>query len=427
MDAPTEIIQRVFLELCSPQTRFPLVRGEIIVLLTHISSRWRAIALAMPELWTNILIDDHHQPDFPHLFDLINTWISRSGQSMLSFEFAWAYECHPSSVFDLILPHIRRCSSLNLHLDRATRHRLLSLPPSSLSSLQTITITGKAAELYVVSPSEDPHITAFQSCSQLQHAAFLFHGRDINVTHFKLPWHQLTDLDFATFSASADSLLGVLGKCISLEYCKISVSDISPLILQNILPFSYRPIVLPSLHHLSLSFPNSWKNQGDRDSDSHFLAALRCPRLRELTLSSPSSSPLSLSSLHLFYGASSETLEDLDLYGLTCYHYLVETLYLLPHLKTLNYFDRSSLFPDIAHQLGEGTIAPHLTTLGICGVDIDELLDVVEARVNAARANPNIATFVDVYAVRPCAGKWIDKGRLVALKEAGVGVEIDNW
>ncbi|KAF8880439.1 hypothetical protein BD779DRAFT_1675952 [Infundibulicybe gibba] len=165
--------------------------------------------------------------------------------------------------------------------------------------------------------------------------------------------------------ASPDALLGVLSKCTSLVYCGICVSDdISPLALQSILPLSDDPIVLPLLQRLFLRFPFVF-DYDDSNCASYFFAALRCPILRELTLMSSSSIPLSLLSLQLFYGPCSETLEFLDL-GDECYEYLLETLRLLPRLTTL-YADASSLLPHEAQQLGEGTIAPHLTTLGVSG------------------------------------------------------------
>ncbi|KAF8879507.1 hypothetical protein BD779DRAFT_1551887 [Infundibulicybe gibba] len=138
-------------------------------------------------------------------------------------------------------------------------------------------------------------------------------------------------------------------------------------------------------------------------------------------------SPISLSlpSLQLFYESCSGTLEFLDLIGVS-YNYLPETLRLLPHLITL-YADTSSLFPHLAQQLGEGTIAPRLTILGISGVEIVEIgefLDVVEARVKAARADPSIASFAEL-SLSHSHGDWSGyAARVATLREIGVDIEI---
>ncbi|KAF8880441.1 hypothetical protein BD779DRAFT_1549320 [Infundibulicybe gibba] len=432
MNVPTEIIRKIFLELCPPQkqTKFPLKPNQIRVSLTHVSSRWRAVALATPELWANIFIQIdnwHSRPNLPRLLDLVNIWISRSGHSTLSFDAEADDHSFFSSVFDLILPHTHRCSFLRLFgLDGAAIRRLLSLPPSSLFSLKKIIIVGGDSQPYVTSPSKDPPITVFQPCPQLRHA-ILFCGRGIDVTHFNLPWHQLTNLAFSTFSASPDTLLGALSKCISLVHCEIRISDISPLTLQSILPLSHDPAVLPFLQSLSLlNFSSSSDIHDGGNWDSHFLAALRCPTLREFTFTSSNPISLSLPFLQLFYKSCSETLESLDLIG-SPYNYLPETLRLLPRLITL-FADGSSLLPHEAQQLGGGTLTPRLTELTLRGVEIGEFLDVAEARVKAARADPNIASFTQMSLFDARGDQSEYTARLTALRGIGVNIGINaNW
>ncbi|KAF8881005.1 hypothetical protein BD779DRAFT_1034399 [Infundibulicybe gibba] len=64
MVLPIEIIQTIFLELCTPQTAFPLHPGELRLLVTSVCSNGQPDSTARP----------HH------------TWISRASQSTLSIE-----------------------------------------------------------------------------------------------------------------------------------------------------------------------------------------------------------------------------------------------------------------------------------------------------------------------------------------------------
>ncbi|KAF8880985.1 hypothetical protein BD779DRAFT_1675654 [Infundibulicybe gibba] len=137
IDLPPEIIEIIFLTLCSPKTIFPL-RGDPRLLVTHVCSQWRAIALATPSLWANI----HIPLNFPPPYDHVRTWISRSAQSPLSVgSYGPTHHSTPTAdIFDLIIPVIQRCVSLRLFLDRLTFKRLLALPPGSLYTLQGISI-----------------------------------------------------------------------------------------------------------------------------------------------------------------------------------------------------------------------------------------------------------------------------------------------
>ncbi|KAF8879604.1 hypothetical protein BD779DRAFT_1147389 [Infundibulicybe gibba] len=122
---PVEIIQKIFLELCSPSTRFPLRTNEPRLIVTHVCSQWRAIALSTPALWANFSIRSRLPSQ---RLDPIRAWISRSSQSTLSFKFYYSVR-DSETVTDLVLPIIHRCSHLRLSFNPATLNRLLAFPP----------------------------------------------------------------------------------------------------------------------------------------------------------------------------------------------------------------------------------------------------------------------------------------------------------
>ncbi|KAF8880961.1 hypothetical protein BD779DRAFT_1547188 [Infundibulicybe gibba] len=116
MDLPLEIIEIIFLKLCSSKTVFPLQRDEPRFLITQICSQWRTIALAIPSLWANIRISLDSTP----LFDPVHVWISRSAQSPLSFgirNLNYGSYSLLTKIDDLVFSVIQRCASLNLCID----------------------------------------------------------------------------------------------------------------------------------------------------------------------------------------------------------------------------------------------------------------------------------------------------------------------
>ncbi|KAF8879602.1 hypothetical protein BD779DRAFT_1147305 [Infundibulicybe gibba] len=160
-DIPVEIIQMIFLKLCSPSTRFPLRRKERRLVVTHICSQWRAIALSTPTLWASFSIYVWSSRLPPQRLDPIRAWISRSSQSTLSFKF-YGPTWDPEMVTNLVFPVIHRCSLLKLRLNTTTLNRLLTFPPNSLCSLQSISLS---VEENARDPT--PIATVFQSCPKL--------------------------------------------------------------------------------------------------------------------------------------------------------------------------------------------------------------------------------------------------------------------
>ncbi|KAF8871628.1 hypothetical protein BD779DRAFT_1478078 [Infundibulicybe gibba] len=181
---PVEIIQEIFFKLCSPQTEFPLRRDEPRVVLSP-----------------------------------VRTWILRSAQSILSFEFYSLAGRGSDAVADLVFPVIHRCSFLSLRLNKTTLNQLLALPPNSLCALRSIA---------------------------------LFVEEDARM------------VDYISFR-----------RCTSLQECCIFISAVDDLELRRIICLSCHPVVLPSLRTFHIEFPG-WEND-----NFMFLRALHLPHLRK--------------------------------------------------------------------------------------------------------------------------------------------------
>ena len=69
---PTELLLEIFMG-CLPEHPEPS-RKVAPLLLCRVCSKWRAIALAQPQLWTSLFLGRRQ-----HSLKLIGTWMARSG------------------------------------------------------------------------------------------------------------------------------------------------------------------------------------------------------------------------------------------------------------------------------------------------------------------------------------------------------------
>ncbi|KAF8879615.1 hypothetical protein BD779DRAFT_1676332 [Infundibulicybe gibba] len=426
VNLPAEIIQTIFLELCSPETIFPLRQNEPRLLVTHVSSQWRTIALSMPTLWANINIRARGSYS-ASLLGSVRAWISRSAQSALSIKLFGFNSNRISSMFvDLVFPVIHRCSFLDSHFNATTLNHLLTLPSNSLHTLQSI-------RLFLDDDMADPtpFATAFQSCPKLHtflFSTFMHPNSYLEIANFNVPWHQLTILCLSSLTIPAYDCLDVVRRCTSLQECHISISPVHGLALQRIIDLSHHPVILPSLRALRVSFSDS------EHDNFMFLHALRLPCLRSFrpelptwTPMGPAPWPFSTLAPPAFWPLSvlrsvlSDTIKELNLSLFPISTYLSETLAQVPNLEILWLNDDYDSYQEIMRALGEGIIAPRLTTLKLRYVDSSDLLfDTLKARMAAACANSDITAFVTV--IEKCSD-LTDKAHLLTLTETGIQVE----
>ncbi|KAF8881007.1 hypothetical protein BD779DRAFT_1758295 [Infundibulicybe gibba] len=421
MNLPVEVIQIILFQSCSPQTTFPLHSCEPRLTVTRICSQWRAIALSTPALWANFTVHANMDPQL----DPIHAWISRASQSALSIEIANTAEYVGASslIVDILFPVIHRCSFLKLDLDIATLNQLLMLPPNALRALRTICV-----RVINYSHAANPTLvaTAFRSCSELR-AFSLTLGilgyvdpRDyIEIASFNVPWQQLTTLQLYSRLIPAHECLDVVRQCTSLQKCYILISFMDNRVLQRIIELSHRPVALPSLHTLQIRFSDSG------NGDLMFLHALRLPCLRRFQPVVGSWEYSASWWLPVLQSVLCDTIQELDLSMFLIPEELSETLAQIPNLKTLWLNSNSHDYPGIMRALGEGTIAPRLTALHITFAtkSLNSLFDVLEARVAAARANPDITAFTNVMILDRYGGS-LDEARLLALTETGMQIRL---
>lgn len=104
---PTELLTAIFEAGADSSVSPPF---EILV--SHISKRWRHVAINMPGLWTKVIVTFR-----PHGFDVASLYLKRSKLSALNLfvNLRKAYTAEDvTSVCQLIIPHIRRWNRIHI-------------------------------------------------------------------------------------------------------------------------------------------------------------------------------------------------------------------------------------------------------------------------------------------------------------------------
>ncbi|KAF8872007.1 hypothetical protein BD779DRAFT_1679996 [Infundibulicybe gibba] len=243
----------------------------------------------------------------------------------------------------------------------------------------------------------------------------------LGIANFNVPWHQLTTLTLCSLSIPAYEYLVIIRRCTSLQQCTINrLPRIDDHDRDRIMDHSRPPITLPSLHTLWAGF-GEW---GPADNHRAFFRALSLPRLRKFQ-------PQGCMAHFVFWPFKTfqpvlgDTIQELDLSRFEFPESLPEALALVPNLEILWLGDDARDNPRrMVRPFGDGTVAPYLTTLYLEFVENSQfLLDILEARAAAARANCDVAPLnVMILRQENTSTNPPDEARMAALAEAGMRI-----
>ncbi|KAF8878291.1 hypothetical protein BD779DRAFT_1474816 [Infundibulicybe gibba] len=231
------------------------------LVISHVCSSWRALALRAPELWSDIQLG--HLESW-HC-QCLETWLQQSAQSPLSI---YDIVPHRSGLFNvldhIVLPNLHRCRQLSLGVRHTTLQTLFRLPPGSLQSLVGIKLDVWAPDFgsqlkYI---SRRAPIAVFETAHQLRRVELCGVGLNADspatdLWFLCLPWAQLTTFTFLDINISADKCITVLRACVALESCSVSVASIDDRAISEIHTSEEPVVVFPALRTFSLRLPNS--------------------------------------------------------------------------------------------------------------------------------------------------------------------------
>jgi hypothetical protein len=239
---PIDILQEIFIA-CLPAHNPLMSRWEPPILLTHICSSWRNIALATPQLWKSIRIDIPFGRKFSSTWidrsELLQEWLSRSAACPLDIYLVHWRTCDLEFYDDIIIDSLIRFSErwrevrfLAPSLPFQALVPITSLPPSKVPLLETFILNCEW-------PQPGPTTVNFtqldpQSVFNVLKAPNL---RDLslphineNVTRLPINWSQLTNISLEGTSRSAHFLsvsetYKLLSLCRNLITCKLEIGS----------------------------------------------------------------------------------------------------------------------------------------------------------------------------------------------------------
>lgn len=429
---PPEILREIFLFCVDDTPSLPPVKNRAPLLLCHISSTWRAVAMKTPQLWKDVfLCPPTNQLDRSLHLAMSNAWLSRTSKCSLSSEMSeskggkWV----PNVIDHFLIPHSHRFQQLYLTLPSDQIARFLTLPGGTFPSLVDVDIESETSNYPVELPD---HATVFHALPALRRVSFTAVA-DFDLRLLKLPWATLTYLSIY-FEVDAAVCHDILRQCVALQECRFTVDYIdSPLARK----FRSLPtLCLPLLVVCFFGFTES-------GYIADFFLPLVLPNLRNFELRAGGTRhwpPLFLIS---FLRPSSHTLERLIIgdpalwrrfkpkgVSETVLETLLECIPSVVHLRLASYdvVSRTAL-----ERFSRGEILPRIEDFLFLSppAQTDFVLEMLEARQNLAAqpleepSDPSISKLRTVSLSRYQSREQEERGR--ALARGGLTIVTYPW
>jgi hypothetical protein len=219
-------------------------RQSRFLVLPHVCSRWRQIALSMPFLWSTTCVSNTGtvpgtfnlcRPNVEHV---MHEWFSRAASVPRTLYIAVG----PSNKEDLIIINTILASypfrRLSVSEKRMALDPLIDLPNQALEYLEDLDLQRSNVKF--------PHDAKLPNLQSLSISDVSHSFRSLGVA---IPWSQLRHLTLSGVSVSSDLVFNVLKQCSCLEYC--SIYYLRPLDPPTLKPFN---ITLPNLQSFEFNF-----------------------------------------------------------------------------------------------------------------------------------------------------------------------------
>ncbi|TDL25265.1 hypothetical protein BD410DRAFT_785148 [Rickenella mellea] len=224
-----DVLSHIFLQ-CLPEKGFPAPSTKVApMLLARIGSRWRAIAMSTPQLWTDINLSDGGSPSHDYSKDSMaaEEWRVLAGSCLLSYRIAYTkprYELN--AVLDAILPHHRQWKHMECCLSFQAWSRLHSVVSRSALNLRYLEVKGdyssstvwKTTVMNVTNPG----------CPNLQSLLLADCNIPFDLIDTGAPWLRKVVLDFRRVELTMDECCRFLHHCPNLEIFAAHCTSLEP-------------------------------------------------------------------------------------------------------------------------------------------------------------------------------------------------------
>jgi hypothetical protein len=419
---PNEVLSHIFmlLALGYGTVTFPIPKNNAPpqLVVSHVCSHWRRVALHTPELWSDTYLifptNIYHRN---HYIYFHQRWVFRARTSLVTLSIRFD-ESSPnnelaSALQNILLPiQVKR---LRLRLTYKQLMALLTLPEAALSGLSEFEVELRFPDRNMDINMSDPH----SLITRLRSVTFRAGAEDwIDRLRPSLPWGQLRSLKFEIYMGNQEGLImDILREIPMLEALSLQIFGIG----------MWEQLTMPSLRNLTMQLISGMVTNG-MDIDN-MLRKFLCPALTQFAL--------------IFHGSwtcetfeilkqqyNMQELRELKIFG-TFALPISSILRDAPMLHSLSLRQNPMMDEEALIGVANGTLGQFLRGLEIdMPYDAREVLDMVEARKktvdglikNGCSWREEITSLKDVV-IHTTDGKDY-KERIIALEEAGIHVTI---
>ncbi|KAJ7082655.1 hypothetical protein B0H15DRAFT_889656 [Mycena belliarum] len=377
---PEDVLREIFVATMPEDRYASMSRTESPLLVSHICSHWRSVALSMPHLWASL----HVAASSANVWAVnehVQSWLARSGDLPLSISYVWIARWDDNQSSLILRTLMRFC--------QRWEHLRLTLPNSRhFSSLFFLVASDVPLLQSVVVDCRDTTAFDYLALTAKARGISIRGEFQLSVVQSVVTWTQLRHLSFADGSSemSLADTYNIFRQCSRLETCTLNLVGSGPILAQK--------IRMKHLWRLSIRR----NRQAYMGVPTHPFRHLSLPKLRCLEFVSGEDLVVDLSELD-----APDQLTSLALDGQMRTDSLSQVLRLFPKLEHFAvYQPRNSLAAEAIKSADvfqiltpQGStpavpLCPHLHSLcclGVNGGSNEELLGLVQGRSRCAAAD----------------------------------------
>ncbi|KAF8635791.1 hypothetical protein AX17_003848 [Amanita inopinata Kibby_2008] len=417
---PTDILRRIFILSARAygSVQIPLQcnqRAPASLVLSHVCSPWRQVALGTGELWSDIHISGSLSQD---TVDICEFWLKRAGHFLVAVKLGDHYESvNPTVIRKLPCP--ARVTYLDLRICNHDVARLSTLPDDILPDVREVRLSVKFNSDRPL-PSQLP--------SFFKHTKFLrcyHHLSDKVINDLTLFWSGLRYLDLGDAPITTPQCLYILRQTVSLEMCRLVIIEPESGSMTGETAIHRDEFILPELRILIL--------KADNHSLDAIITSISTPQLMKFSLRGPDYQGLFVEDRII--GILAERLnlwqlEELELFRVwgPFFDVLLRNTSLrhiiFPH------WGKGYIPDDLVSELATGNICPCLESIEVPAVhnldELFELFEMIEVRQGNSTYNKTTPFRYVRTSTRDRIRPYQYEERVAKLRKLGVEIVIDG-
>ncbi|KAF8634636.1 hypothetical protein AX17_004132 [Amanita inopinata Kibby_2008] len=378
---PTDVLRKIFTQYArvDRKTRIHEIKeGTPQLVLLHVCSSWRQVALSTGELWSNVFVRLDGSCSDPRTLDIAKIWLKRAGSFPVYLQLYVYTRCKVglTTILKKLCSNVQiTCFDLDMSIDRLNE---LSAPLADL--LQHVKEVRLRTDLFAdTQPSPLPSFirhTRFLSCESPVVDCHL------NVSKFSLPWDQIRHLDLGYSDMQVSQYLDFLRHMVSLEECCLPLIELRD---DNLAADQQDEFMLPQLRILIL-FSGHQKRFRATEVFNKLVRTITAPGLRKLSIQDQVTLDAEAATI-LATRLNLHQLKELELHELRTDGVPVDILLQnAPSLRRITFPPSTELDKETISGLATGRVGSCLEFVEIPhSHDAKEILDMVETRQQNAK------------------------------------------